>query len=676
MDLSRYAAHRDDLVMASKPAARSRRSIRLCCGFLLLAVGLVFGQTARHAFVNLDDNVYVYENPHVSHGLSGPGVVWAFSHSHVANWHPLTWLSLMLDCQLYGLHAGGHHLSNVLLHAATAVLLLLVLRRMTGDLWPSVFVAALFAIHPLRVESVAWVTERKDVLSGLFFLLTIAAYLRYVRHPFSPGRYLTVVVFFAMGLMAKPMLVTLPLVLLLLDYWPLGRMSASPTPPHCSGGELVGTATFMQTELGRFLLRRRLVLEKLPLFALAAVSCVLTLGVQGDSLTLNEHLSLSWRIGNALIAYVAYLGHFFYPLGLAALYPRMGPDLPLGKLCLAVFVLAGITAAAVMWRKRRPYLLVGWLWYLIMMAPVIGLVPVGFGTMADRFTYLPQIGLGIALAYGAADALRFWPSRRAVGAVAAALVLGIFMGCAWRQTSFWCDSQTLWTHALACTSQNSAAHNAFANALVDGGRIDDAIAHYRSALEIRPNYAAAHFNLGVALAGLGQLDEAIEQYRETIAIKPDDAKAHNNLANALLARGQLDRAMAHCREALRIDADFAEAHFNLGNVLFARGRLDEATAQYRCALAIRPDFAEAYYNLGLAFVRRGRLDQAMAQYRQALEVRPDFAEVHNSLGLALAACGRREEAVAHYRRALEIRPGFVEARNNLANVLARWPQPD
>jgi tetratricopeptide (TPR) repeat protein len=646
MDLSRDAARQDDLLSASRPAARSGRPIVLSCGFLLLAIGLVFGQTVRHAFVNLDDNVYVYENPHVARGLTVPGFVWAFSHSHVANWHPLTWISLMLDCQLYGLHAGGHHLTNVLLHAATAILLLLVLRRMTGDLWPSVFVAALFAIHPLRVESVAWVTERKDVLSGLFFLLTIAAYVRYVRHPFSLMRYLAVAAIFFVGLMTKPMLVTLPLVLLLLDYWPLGR----------------------------FPFRWHLLIEKLPLFALAAVSCALTLGAQGESLSLNEHLSLSWRIGNALISYVAYLGHFLYPVGLAALYPRRGPDLPLGQLCLAILILAGITAAAWIGRKKSPYLLVGWLWYLVMMAPVIGVVLVGLETMADRFTYLPQIGLGIALAYGAADAQRFWSSRRSLGAVASALVLAIFMSAAWRQTSFWADSQTLWTHTLACTSQNSAAHNAFANALVDGGRPDDAIDHYRRASAIRPTYAAAHFNLGVALAGLGRLDEAVEQYRETIAIKPDDAKAQNNLGNAFLACGQLDRAMAHCREALKIDPDFAEAHYNLGNALFAGGRLDEAMAQYRSALDVRPDFAEASYNLGLALMRHGHLDQAIAQYRQALAVQPDFAEVHNSLGLALAASGQREKAAVHYRRALEIRPGFVEARNNLSRVLAGRPR--
>jgi tetratricopeptide (TPR) repeat protein len=642
MDLSHDAAHQNDPVLASMPAAWNRRRVVLSCGFLLLAVGLVFGQTVRHAFVNLDDNVYVYENPHVSRGLTVPGLVWAFSHSHVANWHPLTWISLMLDCQIYGRHAGGHHLTNVLLHAATAILLLLALRQMTGDLWSSVFVAALFAVHPLRAESVAWVTERKDVLSGLFFLLTIAAYLRYVRHPFSPTRYLTVVVLLALGLMAKPMLVTLPLALLLLDYWPLGR----------------------------FPFRWRLLIEKIPFFALAAVSCALTLGAQGESLALNERLSLSWRIGNALISYVAYLGRFFYPVGLAALYPRTGPDLPIGKLCLAVFVLAGITAAALMGRKRCPYLLVGWLWYLLMMAPVIGVVLVGLETTADRFTYLPQIGLAIALAYGTADALRLWPLRRWLCPAASALLLGIFMGSAWRQTSFWRDSETLWTHTLACTSQNSAAHNAFGNALVDCGRIDDAMTHYRKAIDIRPNYAAAHFNLGVALAGLGRPDEAIEQYRATIVIKSDDAKAHNNLGNALLARGQLDGAMTHCREALKIDPDFAEAHFNLGNALFACGHLDEAMAEYRRTLAIRPDFAEAYYNLGLALVRCRRLDQAIARFQQALTVQPDFAEVHNSLGLALAASGRQDKAVAHFRIALEIRPGFVEARNNLSHALA------
>ncbi len=389
---------------------------------------------------------------------------------------------------------------------------------MTGALGPSAFVAALFAVHPLQVESVAWVTERKDVLSGLFFALTLAAYLGYVRHPFSVTRYLAVVALFALGLMAKAMLVTLPFVLLLLDFWPLGRV-ASVSGAGVSGDE---RSQGLSSSL-------RLILEKVPLLALSAACCVATLWVQGESLSPNEHVSLPWRIGNAAISYVVYLGQFFYPVGLAVLYPPSSTEGRLWKLSAACLVLAGVTATALLARRRCPYLLVGWLWYLGMLAPVIGVVQVGLQTVADRFMYLPQIGLGIALAWGVADASRSWPYRRWACGVAASLALVILMACAWRQTSFWRDDETLWNHALACTGPNSAAHNAFGNALVDRGRIDDAIGHYRQAIEIRPDLAPAHYNLGVALGSLGLLDEAMAEYAQTIKLKPDSAKAHYNL---------------------------------------------------------------------------------------------------------------------------------------------------
>lgn len=628
------------------------------CALLLLATGLVFGQTVRHEFINLDDNIYVYQNPHVLHGLNGQEILWSFAHSHFANWHPLTWISLMLDYQLYGLNAAGYHLTNVLLHAATAILLFLVLQQMTGALWPSAFVAALFAVHPMQVESVAWVTERKDVLSGLFFVLTLGAYLGYVRRPFSILRYLAVVALFALGLMAKAMLVTLPFLLLLLDYWPLGRMGSTPGATVSAAGNLRPQNLW------------RLILEKVPLFALAAVCCAATLWIQGESLAPNERVPLLWRIGNAAISYVVYLATFCYPAGLAVLYPPPSPDGLIWKVSAAGLVLASISAAALLARRRYPYLLVGWFWFLGMLVPVIGVVQVGLQTVADRFTYLPQIGLGIALAWGMADAACRWPGRRWVCVAAGSVMLAVFMGCAWHQASFWRDSESLWTHTLACTRPNSAAHNAFANALVDRGRLDDAVAHYRQAVDIRPDLAPAHYNLAVALDNLGRFEEAIAEYEQTLKLTPGDAKSHYNLGSIQLTHGQLERAIEHFQEAIRLEPAFAEAHYNLANAWFVRGRLEDAVEEYRETLKIRPNFANALYNLGLALANLRRWDDAIAEFRRALQVQPEFAEVHNSLGYALAVRGHSDEAVEHFRAALKIRPDFVEARENLNRVLA------
>ena len=355
-------------------------TVSVVCCLLALAVAVVFGQTVQHDFINFDDDVYVYNNPHIAHGLTGHALAWSFSTFHASNWHPLTWLSHALDCQLYGAHnAAGHHLTNVALHAAVAVLLLLLLWQMTGDLWPSAFVAAVFALHPLRAESVAWVSERKDLLCGLFFILTLAAYVHYVRHPFAWGRYLLVLGAFALGLMAKPMLVTLPFLLLLLDYWPLGRMSAL---------ELSSPKTW-----------RGLVVEKIPLLALAAASCAVTPLAQRQAMIPMDVVPLSARIANAVVAYVAYIGQFFYPAGLAVFYPYPSEGLPAWKVVLGMVVLVIVSAVALLGRRRMPYLFVGWFWYLGMLVPVIGLMQVGSQAMADRYTYLPQIGLCVALAW-------------------------------------------------------------------------------------------------------------------------------------------------------------------------------------------------------------------------------------------------------------------------------------
>ena len=429
-------------------------TVRTVCLFLLVVVALVFAQTVRHEFVNFDDDRFVYDNPHVTRGLTGEGILWALC-DHGFQWRPLTWVSHMIDWQLYGPRAGGHHATNLLLHAATTVLLFVLFWRMTGRLWPSALVAVLFAVHPLRVESVAWVTERKDVLSGLFFALTLGAYLDYVRQPFSVERYLTVTVFFALGLLSKPMLVTLPLLLLLLDYWPLGRFTErslagnQEVPPHCDGGGPVAAASLpvWPAALGRLPVLGRLLFEKLPWFALVAVSCAMTVWSHIKVVAAVDRLPLSWRLGNALVSYVGYLGDFCWPTGLAVLYPLGDRDLSPWKVGGAALLLLVVTAAVWLARRRYPYLLFGWLWYAGMLVPVSGLLQFGIFTHADRFTYLPQIGIAVALAWGAADLCRRWPYRRAVCGVASLLILAVLAGCAWRQASFWRDSETLWTRA-------------------------------------------------------------------------------------------------------------------------------------------------------------------------------------------------------------------------------------
>ncbi|MBU4271406.1 MAG: tetratricopeptide repeat protein [Planctomycetes bacterium] len=591
----------------------SPRQVLAVCVLLLLAVGLVFGRTVNHEFINLDDDVCVSENPWVSEGLTAQSIGWAFTSRHVGNWDPLTWISHIVDWRIYGENAGGHHLTNLLLHAATAILLFLVLRQMTGRLWPSALAAALFAVHPLRVESVAWVTERKDVLSGLFFMLTLAAYVGYARHRrFSLVRYLAVIVLFALGLMSKPMLVTLPCVLLLLDYWPLRRTS-SQRPAAVAA---------------------RLAAEKIPLFALAAACCAVTVWAQ--QVPEYQYGPLWWRIGNAAISYVNYLGSFFYPAGLAPLCPRTQFDLPLWQVIGSLLILLGVTAAVFAWARKRPYLPVGWLWYLGMMFPVVGLVPFGTQAMADRFTYLPQIGLCIALVWGAADPCRSWPHRRWVCGVGSAVVLAALMACAWRQTSYWRDSETLWNRTIACTSRNYTAHNALGNALADQGRLDEATSQYRKALEIWPDYPSAHFNLGVAAGSRGRRNEAIAHYRRAIKANPYYAAAHNNLADALLAVGSLDEAIGHSRAAITIAPTFPEYHYTLGN----------------------------------AWLLSGKFNGAVEEYLKALDVRPDNAETHYYLAIALIGLGRREEAAEHYRRALEINPDVLNNRIDLDELLS------
>ncbi len=638
------------ILPAPASGVRTRYLVLAICGFLLLAVGLVFGQTVRHDFVNFDDPEYVFQNPQVSDGLTAHGITWAFTQSRGANWIPVTWVSLMLDCQMYGLNAGGYHLTNVLLHAVTVVLLFLVLQWMTGCLWPSALVTVLFAVHPLRVESVAWVTERKDVLSGSFFMLTLGAYVGYAIHRFSFGRYLAVMVFFALGLMAKATLVMLPLVLLLLDYWPLGRMTPAATRdtpvPSCGRGD-------------RFSLLMRLLLEKVPLLALVAVSCVVTVWAQREALVPVEQLPLWWRVGNALISYVTYLGQSFYPVGLAVLYPRPGLDLPFWKVFGALLVLVSITAAALLGRRRCPYLLVGWLWYLGMLLPVIGLVQFGVQAVADRFSYLPQIGLCIALVWAVADACRFWPYRGWVCGIISVLVLVAMMGCAWRQTGYWCDSETLWTHALACTSRNHVAHNNLGLILAGRGRLDKAIAHYQKALEIKPDFAEAQGSFGELLASQGNFDEALRHYRAALRLDPHSVLGHIQVAGVLSRQGNTHEAESHFREALRLEPSSAQAYGGLAMALQQQGKTEEALRCYDESLRLRPDQVEVLNNF--AWIRATHPDprfrdgvRALAAAQRAVALSRSEVGTVDTLAAAYAEAGRFSEALQTAQKALEL----------------------
>jgi tetratricopeptide (TPR) repeat protein len=576
------------------------------CVVLASATFITYREALRCDFVNFDDNVYVTQNTPVTAGLTQDGIVWAVRSMYASNWHPLTWISHMLDCQIYGLKPAGHHRTSLLLHAATAVVLLLVLRWMTGRLWCSALVAAIFSLHPLRVESVAWVAERKDVLSGLFFMLTLAAYAGYVRRP-SWRRYLPVLLLYAVGLTAKPMLVTLPLVLLLLDYWPLGRFA-------CGNGTVHPRAWLP-------LLR-----EKVPLFLLAGVSGGVTIFAQRLALDMLEPVSWIWRTANALVCYVQYIVQMFYPVRLAVLYPHPGSHLPRGQVAAALVAMMTISAAALVARRKYPYFLVGWLWYLIMLLPVIGLLQVGAQQMADRYTYLPQIGLYLAIVWGVRDLTLAWPCRRLLCAALAAAVLAALVFCTWRQIGYWHNSETLWRHTLACTSNNALAHYNLGHYLGQQRRVDEEMDQYRAALRIRPNYTAAQYNLGVVLGSLGRTDEAIAQYEKTLQIDPHDIEAHCNLGASFYQKEKFAQAVAQWREALRLNSDLVP-------VL-------QPTAWI---LATSSDAA----------LRNGPEALRLAQRAAKLGGKKDPLTL-DTLAAAYAATGQFTEAVATAREALEL----------------------
>jgi len=593
----------------------------------------VFGQTLRHDFVNYDDPRYVYQNTRITSGLNIAGIAWAFTHIHSENWHPVTTITHMLDCQLYGLKAGGHHFTNVLLHTVAVVLLFLLLLQMTGALWRSAFVAALFAIHPLHVESVAWVAERKDVLSGVFFMLTLLAHVHYARAP-SLRRYLIVAFVFALGLMSKPMLVTLPFVLLLLDYWPLRRMADQRSHP---GHQLV-----------------RLLVEKIPFIALSAVSSVVTFVAQRGALGWTEQLPMLPRVNNALVSYVIYVRQMFWPANLAVFYPHPENRLLPWEISLALAVLIGVTMAAVILRKKAPYFIMGWFWYLGMLIPVIGLVQVGWQGHADRYTYLPQIGLYLAGTWAFADLTASWRRRRVLLIAAAPLVVAALSCSASIQTSYWRNSETLFTHALAVTKHNDVAEN----------------------------------NLGIIFLQNGQLDDAISRLQAAIDLRPENGPAHNNLAKALLQKGRVAEAMVHYRKFLEIEPENVEARNILGTALIQQGRIREAIEQWQDALAIEPENGNAASNLAWVFatcpddsIRDGRRAVELAE--KALRISGGkIPMIFRVLAAAYAEDGRFSQAIESAQRGADLATSqsnsglAAELQSNIALYKAGTPLRD
>jgi Flp pilus assembly protein TadD len=581
----------------------------VCLGLVGLVV-LLYGRVARFSFV-FDDIALVVENPHIARGLGWEGLRAAITETYVSSWHPLTALSHMLDRDLFGLAPAGHHLVNVALHAANSVLLLVVLHAMTGDFWPAAAVAALFAIHPLHVESVAWVSERKDVLSTFFWFLTMAAYLRYSLRP-AVGRYLLVAALLGLGLMAKATLVTLPCVLLLLDVWPLGRWARARGRPGASAA------------------RRWLVAEKLPLLVLSAAASVATVLAQrrGGALQPMAAVPLEARVDNAIVAYVAYLGKAIWPAGLACFYPHPAiaatdaTAVLRGPAFRAALVLAGISAGVARAAPRAPYLAVGWLWYLGTLVPMIGLVQVGAQAMADRYTYVPLVGIFIMVAWSLRDLTAGRPAARRLVVAGAVLALAGCAGVTWVQVGQWRDSETLYTHALDVTADNYLAHYNLGNALLREGKVREAKLHFERAIAIQPAQPGAHNNLGAILQQEGNLQEAAAHFALVLRMQPDHAGAHNNLGNVLFRLGRFDEAEEHFAQAIALQPDFAAAHTGLGNALVRQGRLDEAAREYAEAIRLRPDSADPYTGLGSIFLERGDLQRAAAQFERALAIDP------------------------------------------------------
>jgi len=616
------------------PADRSANKKWLIGFALIVLTTTAYWEIRDHSFVSYDDDVYVVANAQVQRGLSRQSVGWAFTATAAANWHPLTWLSHMLDVQLYGLNPAGHHLTSLLIHIANVVVLYLLLEAVTGALWPSALVAALFAVHPINVESVAWIAERKNVLSTLFWLLTICAYVRYASRP-SASRYILVVVSFALALMCKPMVVTLPFLLLLFDYWPFDRFAKS-TTMHEDASSQKKRAKHVETQPpypARSI--RQLILEKLPLIVLAVFSSVMTVIAQrsGGAVGTTELFPVLVRFENATVSYARYLLDVVWPLRLAVFYPHPRAALPLWQVVLSILVLIAISSFVAL-RARHAYLTTGWLWYLGTLVPVIGLVQVGLQSRADRYAYVPLIGIFIAVVWLSANWARNHEIRKK-GLTIVACCLVIALTIATRvQANYWQNSVTLFQRAVDVTTDNYVAHNNLGELFAQQGRLDEAAMHFTKALEINPSFAHALHNMGMIFVQRGNLDEAISEFQKAIELEPTFADAYNKLGAALANRGRLDEAIASFSKAIEINPAYGSAHANLGSVYEQQGRPPEAIAEYALAIQSTADTAMAaqtHFKLGRLLAKTGKRKEAVENFKEALRLKPDFAQAQQAL---------------------------------------------
>lgn len=632
----------------------------LICLFLIISTCAGYHQVLNNGFVSYDDKVYITDNMHVQSERILDGALWALTSTYAGNWHPVTWLSHILDFQFYGLNPIGHHLTNLLLHIANSLLLFIILNRMTGAIWPGAFAAALFALHPLNVESVAWVAERKNVLSTFFWMLTILFYVYYSESP-NLKRYFMVFLAFVLGLMSKPVLVVLPFVLLLLDYWPFRKFRFI----HSTDSEISKPYRNRSTGYRRERILY-LVLEKVPFFALSAVSCFITYLAQqrGGAISSLELLPLKIRIYNALVAYVSYMGKMFWPDQLAVFYPHPG-SIPAWQAAGAALLLLCMSVLVFRLARPFPYLAVGWLWYLGTLLPVTGLVQIGGQSMADRYAYVPMIGLFIIIAWSVSD---LQAKRRYLKFVMVILAVVLFYGSiisTRHQVDIWRNSRSLFEHAVSVTPDNYLAFNNLGLVEAGEGNAGKAVAYYIKALKARPNFAEALNNLGNAFAGQGKMDEAIAQYSRALKAQPDFADAHNNLGIALAKQGKFKEAISYYSRAIRINPDMAEAHYNLGVDLTGLGKTDEAIMHFREAQRIKPDYKDAHNNLAVALSKKGMLDEAIEHFYAVLIISPDDANAHYNLAVAFDKKGMGNEAIDHYMEALSIDPDFDMARKSL-----------
>jgi len=564
----------------------------LICLLLAVLTFSTYAQVRFFSFVNYDDPCYITQNPNVEEGLSSESLSWSFTTNHCANWNPLTWISYLFDIQLFGINSGMLHLTNVFLHIANATILFIALRIMTGKLWQCAYIAALFALHPLHVESVAWISERKDVLSTFFWMMTMLSYAWYVRRPYyqegaSIFRYVLVLLCFLLGLMSKPMLVTLPFVLLLLDYWPLNRFQE-----QFSGD--VGKAH-------KFSIIRALIWEKVPLFILAITISVATFIIQKDwkAVASINDLPIYVRFSNALISYTTYLVKMIWPFALAVIYPHPGKVLG-WQFAGSLLTVACVSLMAFKAARQAPFFIVGWLWYIGTLIPVIGIVQVGAQALADRYTYIPLIGVFIIIAWGVPALVPNRRFYRSIISLCAVVIIALFTSTTWLQIKTWANSETLFEHAIETTPNNFLAHNYLADSLEKKGDLQAALHHYAEALRIKPDYELFNKNTGGALVADGKLHEAMEYFSSMLQKNPNSKNAHNGLGLILFRQGKVSEAISHYSEALKIDPLYANAHNNMGLAFFKIGKNKKAIHHFREAIKIRPGFVEANDNLRVA----------------------------------------------------------------------------